>query len=300
MAVAAVARNARGPPKDRSQRTVLRPTARRPSRAASGHRSSGCPSAPCPSSRRRCGGGTVASVSRAPTPRHAARSDGPAVEATVSTRRPPDRARSASTPRRSGSPGPSRRRRRTVSRPAHPVGRPCAERFCCLRLAVQPSCASAGQIRSSSVWLSLGDRSVGKRIETGSRNAVSRSASPSRRSRSRQSRKLGDRFSKEVLGEQAPLEGPDHRHPRPPKLNSRESAWSSSAILSIVESSYDSDPARASKLAPATLERASSYGLRGFGLRTRPSGCDSGSAGGSELTPPRHGRSPAAMGRSRG
>ena len=70
--------------------------------------------------------------------------------------------------------------------------------------------------------------------------------------------KLGDRFSKEVLGEQAPLEGPDHRHPRPPKPNSPESAWSSSAILDIVQSSSDSDPARASKLPPAALERASS------------------------------------------
>ena len=63
-------------------------------------------------------------------------------------------------------------------------------------------------------------------------------------------RKLGHRFSKEVLGEQAPLEGLYRRHSRPPKPNGPESSWFSNAILGMVEFSSDSDPARTSKLAP--------------------------------------------------
>ena len=128
-------------------------------------------------------------------------------------------------------------------------------------------------------------------------------------------RKLSDRFSKEVLGEQAPLEGPDHRHPRPPKPNSPESAWSSSAILSIVQSSSDSDPTRASKLAPTALERASSkahpslersVALRSSGSRRRcrrrrpipfrnPAGSLGKSPRFSELTPPGRGFSVYGM-----
>ena len=54
--------------------------------------------------------------------------------------------------------------------------------------------------------------------------------------------KLGDRFSKEVLGEQTPLEGPDRRHPRPSKAKGTRLTTSSSAILPIVESSPDRYP----------------------------------------------------------
>ena len=65
-------------------------------------------------------------------------------------------------------------------------------------------------------------------------------------------------IEQEVLGEETPLEGRDHRHPRSPGASSAKPPSSSSAILPIVESSPDCSPARASNLAPAALQRASS------------------------------------------
>ena len=47
----------------------------------------------------------------------------------------------------------------------HVLSRPLAERFCWGSHSAQPSSPRTGQIRSSSVWLSLGDPPVGKRGE---------------------------------------------------------------------------------------------------------------------------------------
>ena len=90
------------------------------------------------------------------------------------TRRRPDRARSAlhsSAKRLARSLAASSAKRR----PSGTSWRPTGERFCCLRWAVQPIRLKTGQIRSSSVWLSLGVRSVGKRSNR-ARSAASRSS----------------------------------------------------------------------------------------------------------------------------
>ena len=114
-------------------------------------------------------------MSRARFPRPCIRTGGPADVPSAWTPRSPVRMRTASIPRMKLLAW-SFAASSWNNNPSGTCSRPRGERFCWRRLADHPSARSTGQIKSSSVWLSLGDAAAGNRTNR-ARNLVWTSSS---------------------------------------------------------------------------------------------------------------------------